>query len=134
MLRPWKEKSSCDEGLPDYRAWIDWVRRGVRAAEARCGGAQSGCDWGCAPALRAYAGDYAGSEREARASFGLGECAAAAECGVSRIEPRRGCYLSRTGAVSGVSDFAAWGDSERCGLVCADARRGDDTDFGGVWD
>ena len=50
------------------------------------------------------------------------------------IEPRRRCYVPRAGAVGRVSDFAAWGDSERCGLVCADAGRGDDSSFGGVWD
>ena len=51
-----------------------------------------------------------------------------------RDEPRRGCYVSRAGAAGGISDFAAWSDSEGCGLVCADAGRGDDSDFGGVWD
>src|SRR5208282_678804 len=61
-------------------------------------------------------------------------CAAAAERGAFRDEPRWGCHISRAGTDGGVSDFAARRDSQGCGLVCADAGRADDPDYGGVWD
>src|SRR5580704_1708729 len=134
MLRPYREESSCGEELLDCRTWIDWIRGSLCVAEACCCGAQGGCDWGRAFTLRAYAGDYAGAKRQARTSFGFRQCAAAAECGVLRNEPRWGCYVPRAGAVGGLSNFAAGRDSEGRGLVRAHARRGDDSDFGRVWD
>jgi len=120
--------------LPDHRSRASRVRGGMGAAEAGGGGAQGGGDFGCVVDLRASACDHFGAERQAGASVGFGERAAAEGRGVLRNGPRGGYYVPRAGAGGGVSDFGFGGDPAGCALVCAHAGRVHDSGDGGIWD